>query len=92
MLEFKVSFEDNSKFMLGFSEESSDMKVNFGDFVVEEKVMPHPEYEGPTEFTPSSVEQTIQTENLLVLTNITVKPIPHNYGLITWNGSFLTVS
>ena len=92
MLEFKVSFKDEEEFNLGFFEDQSSMKVDFQDFVVEKKLMPHPEYEGPTEFTPSSQEQIIQTENLLVLTNITVKPIPSNYGLITWNGSFLTVS
>ena len=33
------------------------------------------------------------TENVMQMTDdVTIKPIPQNYGLITWNGSFLTVS
>ena len=49
-------------------------------------------YDGALEFTPSSEAQVIPTANKSVLENITIKPIPNNYGLITWNGSTLTVS
>ena len=49
-------------------------------------------YEGPYEFTPSAEEQTIPILGMVATDNITVKPIPNNYGLITWNGSTLTVS
>lgn len=49
-------------------------------------------YDGPTEFTPSGSTQTIAIENKKALTDITINPIPSNYGLITWNGSELTVS
>lgn len=49
-------------------------------------------YDGPTEFTPSGSTQTIALENKKALTDITINPIPSNYGLITWNGSELTVS
>ena len=52
----------------------------------------HGEYTGPTEVTPSQEEQTLQTAGLIVNQNIIVNPIPSNYGLITWNGSILTVS
>ncbi len=51
-----------------------------------------PAYTGPTEVTPSLETQVLYTENKSVLSNITVNPIPSNYGLITWNGSTLTVS
>lgn len=49
-------------------------------------------YDGPTEITPSSETQILQTLGLLIPANITINPIPNNYGLITWNGSTLTVS
>ena len=49
-------------------------------------------YDGPTEFTPSGSTQTIEIANMKALENITINPIPSNYGLITWNGSELTVS
>lgn len=42
--------------------------------------------------TPSSETQTLDTEGLMMTRNITINPIPSNYGLITWNGSTLTVS
>lgn len=51
-----------------------------------------PRYEGPYEFTPTSETQTVQIENELATSNITINPIPSNYGLITWDGSTLLVS
>lgn len=49
-------------------------------------------YTGETTVTPSAVEQRLATTGLLVSTDIIINPIPSNYGLITWNGSTLTVS
>lgn len=49
-------------------------------------------YAGPYEFTPSEQEQTIPIRGKIGLQNITIGAIPNNYGLITWNGSVLTVS
>ena len=51
-----------------------------------------PRYEGPYEFTPTSEMQTVQIENELATGDITINPIPNNYGLITYNGSIITVS
>lgn len=51
-----------------------------------------PTYTGTTEFTPSQEAQTIETANKVLLENITINPIPNNYGLVTWNGSVITVS
>ena len=50
------------------------------------------EYEGPYEFTPTQGTQTAFTENKVLTENIIINPIPSNYGLITYNGSVLTVS
>lgn len=49
-------------------------------------------YTGSYTITPSNQTQTLQTVNLLMTSNVTINPIPSNYGLITWNGSTLTVS
>ena len=49
-------------------------------------------YDGPYEFTPTNTTQTIPIRDKQAMANITIKPIPNNYGLITWNGSTLTVS
>lgn len=50
------------------------------------------EYEGPYEFTPTEEVQTIEIYKKTAVSNIIVNPIPSNYGLITWDGSTLTVS
>ena len=49
-------------------------------------------YEGPFEFTPTEEAQTIEMDGYRAEQNLTINPIPSNYGLITWNGSTLTVS
>jgi len=54
-------------------------------------IYPNP-YEGITEVTPSAETQTLQTNGLMLQANITINPIPSNYGLITWTGSTITVS
>lgn len=49
-------------------------------------------YEGEYEFTPSQSPQTVQIKDKMTRHDITINPIPSNYGLITWNGATLTVS
>ena len=58
------------------------------------KVVEHdlPTYTGETVITPSTTEQVLATAEKVVTRNIVINPIPSNYGLITWNGSTLTVS
>lgn len=52
----------------------------------------YPEYTGETVITPNLETQVLRTAQKSVLSNIVINPIPNNYGLITWNGSELTVS
>lgn len=52
----------------------------------------YPLYQGTIEVTPSAETQILPTINRTVTDNIVINPIPSNYGLITWNGSTLTVS
>ena len=49
-------------------------------------------YTGEYNITPSANTQTLETNNLRMTDNVTINPIPNNYGLITWNGSIITVS
>ena len=49
-------------------------------------------YEGPYEVTPGPETQVLETNGKVMINNVTVKPIPQNYGLVTWNGSVLTIS
>lgn len=49
-------------------------------------------YTGIYEFTPTQETQVIGIKNKQAIADIVINPIPNNYGLITWNGSTLTVS
>lgn len=62
-----------------------------GQLTVPQYVLP-PAYPGPYEVTPSDTEQVLNTDAFYMNGNVTINPIPSNYGLITWNGSTLTVS
>ena len=65
-----------------------------GEVGIVTKVVEHdlPVYTGETAITPSEEEQVLATAERVVTRNIVINPIPSNYGLITWNGSTLTVS
>ena len=68
-----------------------NMGVILGTPVVKEYVDVQT-YTGEYEVTPSAETQTLDTAGLRLTRPVTVNPIPQNYGLITWNGAFLTVS
>lgn len=51
-----------------------------------------PEYRGSYYVTPTSEEITMQVEGMKMSHDVVIAPIPENYGLITWDGSTLTVS
>lgn len=50
------------------------------------------DYDGPYEVTPSRDTQVLPTSGKVLERNVIVKPIPQNYGLISWNGSTLSVT
>ena len=62
-----------------------------GVLTIPQYVLP-PAYTGSYEVTPIAEAQTLETDSLYMTGNITINPIPDNYGLITWNGTTLTVS
>lgn len=49
-------------------------------------------YDGVVSVAPSDTPTVLSTKDKFLLDDITIEPIPQNYGLITWNGSVLTVS
>ena len=67
------------------------LKTTTGTPVARDYVERDP-YTGDYEITPTAEVQTLQTKNLRMTDNIKINAIPSNYGLITWNGSVLTVS
>lgn len=61
--------------------------LNVGYHLVESQ-----KYKGGYRFIPSENEQVVQTANRVLLDNIVIAPIPSNWGRISYNGSYLTVS
>ena len=49
-------------------------------------------YTGEYVVIPSGEQQTIPINGKIANRDITIEPIPHNYGLVSWNGAYLTVS
>ena len=49
-------------------------------------------YRGEYTITPGTEAQTLAIEGMTALRDITINPIPSNYGLVTWDGSTITVS
>ena len=71
--------------------DAARVDVSLGNSIVKEYVDTE-SYTGEYEVTPSSETQTLDTTGKRMTRPVVVNPIPNNYGLITWNGSFLTVS
>ena len=50
------------------------------------------DYNGTYEVTPSSEQQTLATAGRTLQFDVVVRPVPSNYGLVTYNGSTITIS
>lgn len=82
--------EVDSSFDLTLTEGNAEVGVSFGD--VQEIYIHDERYEGAYTVTPSRETQTLPTSGLLMSHDVVVNPIPPQYGLITYNGSIITVS
>ena len=51
-----------------------------------------PEYRGSCLIEPSESEIVMAVEGMKMPHDVVISPIPSNYGLITWDGSTITVS
>ena len=87
-MSFKATFSPPQTFKAVFGSDE-ELDAEFGSYIL---IPVADYYDGPYELTPSAEEQTIPIIGKTARQNITVNPIPSNYGLITWDGSTLTVS
>lgn len=88
MVAFDAVFSESRQFSASFTDGSA-LSVDFGEVQI---VHESDWYEGEYEVTPSQQMQVMPTRGKAMIYDFVVKPIPSNYGLITWNGSTLTVS
>ena len=49
-------------------------------------------YTGSYEVTPSSETQTLSTKYLRMTDDVVINPVPSNYGLVTWDGTVITIT
>lgn len=49
-------------------------------------------FDGPYIVTPNRSTQILNTSGRIMISDVKINPIPSNYGLVTWNGSVLTIS
>lgn len=83
--DFSLVVEGQAEFELLISESGE-----FGAFTAIRQS--YPAYEGSYEATPSNERQIFSTTLKTMFEDFVVNPIPSNYGLITWDGTTLTVS
>ena len=84
MIEFDVRFQNAQEMDVAFDGDSS-FNCKMDGVVVAD-------YSGSYTVTPSEVQQVLPTSGKMLSMDVVVEPIPSNYGLITWDGSTLTVS
>lgn len=65
--------------------------IDIGTPVAREEVERDP-YEGDYVVTPGAATIVLATKDKRMTDHVTINPVPSNYGLITWNGSTITVS
>ena len=62
------------------------------ELIVDSAAPEYPIYEGATEFTPPRETQVVLSGGKILLDNITINPIPSNYGLVTYHANIITIS
>lgn len=90
-MRMNVTFrEGDVKLNTGLRSGTNEISSAFRD--VQIMHIERPKYNGPVVITPTQDTQVLDMAGKYTDSNITVNPIPSNYGLITWDGSILTVS
>ena len=85
MIQIDATFTDNSQ--------DFDCTLDTGqDFDCHMDGILPGDYSGSYSVTPSSTAQTLPTNGKTLQADIVINPVPSNYGLITWDGSTITVS
>lgn len=85
MSEIQVTFDGGQDFSVDFNGGVQDFDCNI------DGILPG-DYSGDYSVTPSSEPQTLPTAGRTLTFDVVVEAVPSNYGLVTWDGSTLTVS
>ena len=90
MVKFDVTFRSSDQ---RFTAEMRGSPERFSaDFRSLQTVVDVDDYTGPYTFTPAASPQIVPTSGLRMIDNVTINPVPSDYGHISWNGSVITVS
>lgn len=81
-----VITDDDEGFSLCIEEDDESITLDLGNDIA------YPTYTGETEFTPTQQAQIVFTSGKVVLDNITINPIPSNYGLVTYHANIITIT
>lgn len=80
-------------FIVKFNITDQNIPVRFDDIQTATKLVGGDVYEGPLEVTPSAEAQTLPTSGRVLAENVTIKPIPKEYGLVTYdNRRIITIT
>lgn len=92
--QFNTTMQKDATFGASFSSaEHYDVTFNNTEtFNVEFGAKSGVPYEGQYVVTPSEETIVLNTNTFTMQGNVTINPIPSNYGKITWDGTKLTVS
>ena len=86
-MKINVDFiESPTSFQVGFNESASSFEVQM------EQGKSIEIYDGSYDITPSSERQVLPMTLKEAIQDLIIEPIPNNYGLITYDGSIITVS
>ena len=84
-----LHIEDAGAVELSIADDAVDMHLALSEPYIDGGAR---EYEGAYEVEPAAYEQTLPTAYLKMARDVVVKPIPSNWGMISWDGSSLMVS
>ena len=71
---------------VAFEENSMHLEVDFGEVQeVSKDGGNYPHYSGPYEIEPAAQEQILKTRDKITTQDIIVKPVPKEYGLVSYN-------
>ena len=80
-------------FIIKFNITDQHIPVRFENVQTATEMVGGDVYAGPLEVTPSTTEQTLPTSGKVLAENVTIKPIPKEYGLVTYdNRKIITIT
>lgn len=72
----QIAFEENDMHLEVDFGELQEVSIDGGNF---------PRYSGPYEIEPAAQEQILKTRDRITTEDIVIKPVPKEYGLVTYN-------